>query len=364
MKIVKNIISITLPTILILLVVLELFFRFVIPASYIPIDFFAENDKMVSYSRAKEKGQITIGKFAKIRTRFRINNMGWNYPIDYYPVNGKELIAVIGDSYIEAFQVNVDKNYPFLLRDQLKNKYEVYAFGKSGAPLSQYLNISRYVNKYFNPDILIFNLVHNDFDESIQELNGINNKFLKVSINEAGTITETTPQPDYSTQQYRPFKRFIYKSAIVRYLYLNLHINGTLQRISNPHANSPLDTYEANINTADVKKNKELIIKVTNYLLSTIREENPDKRIIFMFDAPRANIYNNTLDRSNVLWMNEMMDTICAKHNIEYIDLTPLMQKDYQINNTKFNSDIDFHWNEYGHKLIANILYEYLERNN
>ena len=107
--------------------------------------------------------------------------MGWNYPIDYYPINDKKLIAVIGDSYIEAFQVDVDKNYPFLLREKLKNDYEVYAFGKSGAPLSQYLHISRYVNRHFDPDILIFNLVHNDFDESIQELYPGNTYFLKVS---------------------------------------------------------------------------------------------------------------------------------------------------------------------------------------
>ena len=44
--------------------------------------------------------------------------MHWNYPIDYYPVDEKKLITVIGDSYIEAFHVDADEKYPYLLREK------------------------------------------------------------------------------------------------------------------------------------------------------------------------------------------------------------------------------------------------------
>ena len=189
MKTLKNILFATLPSILVLLIILEAFFRIVIPASDPPRGFFDEKEKMYSFSNKKEKGVITIGRFAEIRVRWRINNMYWNYPIDYYPVDDKKLIAVIGDSYIEASQVNVGENYPYLLRGKLINDYEVYAFGMAGAPLSQYLHISRYVNRHFNPDILIFNLVHNDFDESIQELFPIDCHFLKLSIKKSSSST-------------------------------------------------------------------------------------------------------------------------------------------------------------------------------
>ena len=358
MKILKNFIFVTLPAIFILLIILEVFFRTVIPASDPPRGFFDEKEKMYSFSNEKEKGIFTIGRFAEIRTRWRINNMYWNYPIDYYPKNDKKLIAVIGDSFIEAFTVNVGENYPFLLREKLKNEYDVYAFGKSGAPLSQYLHICRYVNKHFNPEIIICNLVHNDFDESIQELNPNDYYFLQVAINDYDSITETIPRPNYSFAQYKPLKRLIYRSALFRYLYYNLNINSIMDNLFVPNKK-----YEANIDEDSVKRNKDLIIKATNYLVKTIRQENSDKRIIFVIDAPRDAIYNNTLNESSVLWIHKMMGTLCTKYNVEYLDLTSFMEEDFRDNKTRFNSDIDGHWNEYGHKFVATILYKYLKAN-
>lgn len=272
----------------------------------------------------------------------------------------KKLITVIGDSYIEAFQVDADENYPYLLKKKLKTDYEVYAFGISGAPLSQYLHISRYVNKYFNPDILIIDLVHNDFDESIYELNPQDFHWLQVSINEDDSITETIPYPNYSFQQYNPWKRLVYKSALFRYLYLNLKV----KRIHKKFMKNNIDAVEANIKVNATKKYEKLIFKATNYLVKTIREENSEKRIVFVFDAPRNTIYNNSLNESNVLWMHEMMKTICANNNVEYIDLTSFMKENYRISKIMFNSDLDGHWNEYGHKFVADILYEYLNNTN
>jgi hypothetical protein len=36
-----------------------------------------------------------------------------------------------------------------------------------GVPLSQYLQMARYVRIHFNPDIFVINVVHNDFAESL-----------------------------------------------------------------------------------------------------------------------------------------------------------------------------------------------------
>lgn len=349
----KNIIFITLPTFLLLLILSEIFFRVIIPSNDPPKSFFDEQEKMYTYDSSEKEGMITIGKFAQLRSDWHVNNMGWNYPIDYYPVQDKKLIVVIGDSFIEAFQVNTDENYPFLLREKLQPDYEVYAFGKSGAALSQYLHISRYVNRHFDPDILIFNIVHNDFDESIHELSPSRNYFLKLTMEEEGRIRETTPRPNYSSAQYQLWKRIIFKSALFRYLYFNLKIVAFRQNINE-------NKIEANIQTDNVIQNKEMIRKATNYLVKKICVENAGKRIIFIFDAPRSAIYDNALQESKVIWLHDMMARACEKNKAEYIDLTPLMQDDYRTNATKFNSDLDGHWNEYGHRFVANVLYHYL----
>lgn len=349
MKIPRNFFIISLPTVAVLLLILELFFRIVIPAAEFPGYIYNEKDKMFCSSNRKKNGLYTIGKLAQIRAKWRINNMHWNYPVDYYPVQQKKLIAVIGDSYIEAFQVDVDKNYPYLLREKLKTDYEVYAFGASGFPLSQYLHVSRYVNKYFHPSILIFNIVHNDFDESIYELHPSAYHFLQVSIDKNGLIKEIIPGPYYPV-----WGRVIAKSALLRYLSWNLHIGSNLGNLM-----AAYNKFEANICPEDVKKNKDLIFKGVNYLVKTIRDENREKRIIFIMDAPRSAIYRSELDK-RVLWINSAMKEICDNYKVEFIDLTPLMQQDYKINHKKFESELDNHWNEYGHNFVANVLYDYI----
>jgi len=354
----RNILFISLPTVLVLFLFLELFFRFVIPASDPPGDYFYDDEKMYSFSNKRETGLFTIGRFAEIKARWRINNMNWNYPIDYYPVQDKKLITVIGDSYIEAFQVDADKSYPFLLRNKLSSDYEVFAFGKSGAPLSQYLHISRYVNKHLNPDILIFNMVHNDFNESIYQLHPSRHYYLQLSYNEEqNSFSETIPRPNYSFEQFNTWKRVLYKSALFRYLYHNLNVsNIRLQFIVGRSDNE----FEANIDPVQMKNKQDLIHKATDHLIKTITEENNEKRIIFVFDAPRSSIYSNTLEESKVWWMYDMMKEICQKYNTEYIDLTDPMKEDFIKNGRKFNSELDGHWDEYGHEFVANILIDYL----
>jgi hypothetical protein len=361
MKTFKNVLLVTLPTILIAFIILEVFFRVVIPASDPPGGFFDENEKLYCLGSSQEEGLYTVGKFAEIRAKWRVNDTRWNYPIDYHAGNReKQLIAVIGDSFIEALQVDVDHNYPFLLRHSLEDDYEVYAFGVSGAPLSQYLHMSRYVNKHFNPDIVVFNLVHNDFAESISSLSPHYYYFLQVSIDDSGVITETTPRPNYSFAQYKPLKRLCYQSALFRYLYFNLKVNEMRRNIRTPKDKK----YEANIDIEDTNRHKELIFQSTEYLVNAIRAENEDKRIVFVINAPRDVVYDNASSDSQVLWIHEMLDTLCTRSGIELVDLIPLMSEDYRSNEKRFDSELDAHWNEYGHQFVSKVLYKQLMNNN
>jgi hypothetical protein len=355
----KNLIVVSIPAVLLLFIILEIFFRYVIVASDPPRTFFYENDKIYAYNNNRSDGIYSKGRFAEIKTRWHINNYGWNYPIDYYTKRDSNLVAIIGDSYVEAFQVDVDKNFSFLLRNKLSPRNDVYAFGISGAPLSQYLHISRYVNKKFNPDVLIFNLVHNDFDESLFEYYPQKKYFMQLyqdSVN--GGFLEKQPEPDYSRAQYRPlWQKIVYKSAFIRYLYLNLEVNNMLKK----SVSSPDDVhFEANTFTDELNQREKIIKLSTEYLVKTIKDENKERKIIFVFDAPRQAIYNNSLSKSDVVFLNEMMKELCDIYKIDYLDLTEPMQKSYNKNRRKFNSEYDDHWDEYGNEFVANEIYNFL----
>jgi hypothetical protein len=347
--ILKNILFISLPTLLFLLVPLELFFRLVIPAAEKPIAYFDEKNKMLrSSEKRRTEGLYTIGKYAQIRGHWRINNFGWNSVIDYEPAIGsrKRLIGIIGDSYVRSLQVDVDKSFIHLLRNKLHSEYEVYSFGHDGAPFSQYLHMSRYANNHFDPETLVFLIIHNDFDESVSQMVS-KPYFLQLSLEE-NRITETIPRKQKLFQ-------FLTYSAIFRYLYSNIHLSSIYFNLT-----QKTKKYNANIITDSLLKKKEIFLKTTNYLVKKIKDENPDKRIIFLMDAPRNDIYENRLETSNLLWLHEIVFNVCAKNELELIDLTNPFHIDYLKHHKRFNSEIDGHWNEYGHEKVAEILYHYL----
>jgi len=307
-KALKNFFQITFPTLIFLLLLLELCFRFIIPAAELPTDFFDEEELIYRFEAdSKEEGVFTIGKAAQQKGKWRLNNYGWNSTIDYTPQKEKPLIAIIGDSYIEAFQVDVDKAYPSLLRKEVSNDYDVYNFGKSGAPLSEYLNHSRYVNKHFDPDIFIFNIVYNDFDESVLKLNPSTKHMLTLNI-EDNVVTENPAQPNKSFKQYNWKKRMLFKSAFVRYLYINLHVDRTVRSFGRKESSDGERKFNGNIDVTKAEENKGLIVQSVDYILGKLQEENPVKRIIFVIDAPRNDIYNNTLENSSLLFLNEILE--------------------------------------------------------
>ncbi|MBK7338788.1 MAG: SGNH/GDSL hydrolase family protein [Saprospirales bacterium] len=354
-KTLKGLVFITLPTLIFIFVILELFFRYVIPAAEIPQGVFDENELLYRFdTTGQREGVYTMGKGAEMRGDWRINNHGWNAPNDYFQKKDKKLIAVIGDSFIEAMLIDIDKSYPFLLRDSLGSEYDVYAIAKSGAPLSEYLSYSRYANKYFNPDIFIFNVVHNDYDESILELNPSSGHRLTVNVGEEG-VTENVPvaNPDFSQFDWK--KRTLKKSAIFRYLYSNLNITKAISMMMEKKKEGQGDEqFNANVEVAKLLENKDAIDKAVGYILAKIKEENPGKKIIFIMDAPREDIYKGRLAESNVMFLHDILKDHCQKNGFVYHDLTQPMQEDYLKNKTRFNPELDAHWDEYGHRFVFN----------
>jgi len=340
----RNVLTITVPAVIVFLLLLELFFKFIVPSAYPPMAYFDEVE-LIYHHFPNQRGLMTFGSFAQQKAKYRINNHGWNSPIDYDERKQKTRIAVIGDSYIEAFQVDTEKSYPSLLREKVKNDFDVYSFGKSGAPFSEYLHFSRYVNQRYRPDILIFNIVHNDFNESIASFNPQDSEIMTLKLN-AGSISERIPAPNYSFQQYNWKKRLIMKSALIRYLFFNLKMKGALVSLKNrvktllPQRNIQAGIiYNANVEVNKVLAQKHQIEMAVDYIIGKIKEENSDKKVIFVMDAPRSDIYKNAIESSNLLFLHHMMEKYCAKYDIDLLDLTLPMKEDYRTNQTRFESE-------------------------
>jgi hypothetical protein len=96
----------------------------------------------------------------------RVNNAGFVNDQDYTR-EGPPLIAVIGDSFIEAQMVPYAESLHGRLAAALKDKFRVYSFAASGAPLSQYLAYAGHAVREYGARAVVINVVGNDFDESL-----------------------------------------------------------------------------------------------------------------------------------------------------------------------------------------------------
>src|SRR5262249_8028771 len=91
-----------------------------------------------------------------------VNNAGWVNNQDYRKDDPTPLIAVIGDSFVEAQMVPYGETMQGRLADALSGAFRVYSFAGSGAPLSQYLIWARHAVHDYGARAVVINVVVND----------------------------------------------------------------------------------------------------------------------------------------------------------------------------------------------------------
>ena len=322
---IKKILYLTIPTIIITFLILELVFHFLILSCELPDVIYDKENKIIKY-KENQTGFFSIGKFPSKGYEWKINNEGWNNKNNYYEAKNKFRVAVIGDSYVEAFQVNVDEHYPSIIQSNLPG-LEVYSFGISGAPLSTYYQMAKYISKKFNPDLFIINVVDNDFDESLYILR----------TRDVFTTFKNEESPIFVTPSGLNQKRLLNvlnMSSTFRYFYHNLKIFHKIKNKVLKKKNIPIDNSRSKNNLRDKVKQSMSVIVDSIYNISS-------KKLLFVVDGDRNNIYNN-LHEVN-FYKKDFFDVL-DKKSIEYVDLNNTFKNDYNKYSKKFNSNIDQHW--------------------
>lgn len=121
-----------------------------------PVFHFTPNRDFV-YSRDWDMALVNRG---------HVNNAGFVNDQDYHKDDSLPLLAVVGDSMIEAAMVPYRETVHGRLAKALAGKSRAYSFAASGAPLSQYLIWARHAVKEYGAKALLFSVISNDFDES------------------------------------------------------------------------------------------------------------------------------------------------------------------------------------------------------
>jgi hypothetical protein len=347
-RIIAKAILLLLPSSLLIILLLELFFRFVIPAAELPIRKFDEAHGVVHFDPEHPAGLFSRGRFAEIRARWRINDAGWNSAIEYRPRTarqpGRPLVAVVGDSFVNGFQVEANENLAAVMRARLGAGVDVYRFGMPGAPLSQYLQMSRYVSAKFEPEVLVFVVVHNDFDESLPELRSMPG-YLQVSPR-GNQFDEIAPRPPPGLGELPWWAH----SATARYLRITLR---SPLMLPGPRP-SRAERVKSNIRVDAVRAEQKLIRAATFDLVGRIARENADKAILFAMDAPRDDLYSG--QASGVAWLNRLLAEACAAHGLAFLDLSEVLGPHFEEHGERFEFAVDAHWNALAHGLVGDAL--------
>ena len=97
--------------------------------------------------KERQNGIYIRGKLPRwLNAEYSLNNYGFNSSKDYFFYKDlKPKIAIIGDSFVEGFQVDVTKSIGRLV-EQLNPNYEVYEFGLSGFNFFDYQELYQKYN--------------------------------------------------------------------------------------------------------------------------------------------------------------------------------------------------------------------------
>ena len=336
----------------VLAVVAEVFFRTVVPAASLPANYMDPRDDMVRFSTAwVTSGVNTQGRFGLHPATWHINNAGWNSPFDYTPASAKDKprIAVLGDSQIAGFSVNVNQHIDVDLHTLAGGSADVYAFGGSGWYLEQYVVLSRYVARLYAPDTYVVFIDWNDIAYSLRE-NGVQN-YYSWQITADGAGFKELPPPAYYYQSAR--SRMLRRSAIVRYLRNNL---GMTWGQGEP------TTSDVNLSAGGAAPQESatpspLIRGAARWMVSRLVAEHPGRSFVFVVDCDRTRIYRGDPTPGPRPEYQALLEAAKGYRNVHFLDLQPVFLRAYESNHRKFEGSDGSHWSAYGDAVIARALY-------
>lgn len=287
------------------------------------------------------------------RARKHVNNFGFLSEVDFVPLHTTPLLAVIGDSYVEASQVNDSKTFHGILRRQLADTARVYPFGVSGAALSSYLAYAQFARQNFAPTSLIVVVVGNDFDESWLRYKNAPG-FHYFSRADDGINLHRV---DYTPGMIRRVLRY---SAVVRYLRLNLQLEPKIpqlfrinEAIAAPrYVGNTASVYDADRLAAGYGAIERFLAQIS--AASGVRKD----RILIVLDGIRPQLYRNTNAAQGSYFglMRKRFLSEAQKTGIETLDLQTVFSQEFARRDERFEFKNDAHWNAQGHAVVAAAL--------
>ncbi|MET0154250.1 MAG: SGNH/GDSL hydrolase family protein [Candidatus Binatia bacterium] len=356
MRALRNLSLVSLPALLLTFAFLELVvLRLWVPVDDVPVERYDQPTGILRY-RPNQQGVTYPDRDIRNPVPFTVNADGWNSIHPHYDPgpSGKLRVAVVGDSYVAAFEVAPRASLAGQLEALLGQDHaEVFALGIRGAPLSEYLQIARYVVEKYRPDAVVIVIVHNDFDESYRLAPGrYTPAFLHLAV-DGENVEEIPPRP-YHEPALETWVRT--RSRTFRFLFYRLGLGSQQLRSLYGAAPGRPQQFEANVDVRGLAGEEEKMRRVAGYVFGQLArlERSSGTRFVLLMDASRDAIYGGRDPRETRAYvMNRIAAEASAGAGLTFVDLTSEFERDYRGHHLRFEFPHDGHWNARAQALAA-----------
>lgn len=305
----------------------------------------------------------------------RINSYGWrDKEWSLKKPNGICRIAVLGDSFVEAFQVESERTFLSLAEYQLNKyhnfRYELMNFGRSGFTQTDELLVLKNDVIPFNPDIVVlFFDVENDIDDISRETaSNLQRPFINISENGELTIDTTFAKtPEYRIRCY--FNLVKQNSALISLIFekYNLFRGQMRYRRKNILISRRAKTLPVKIiGSLGLCSDNPDPIYLKNYRLNKIlikymAEFCRERAIRFMLVTMANSAYIPEKEKKyksidptfNTNFFEDDLKNYSKLLKIEYLGLQRIFRNYYEKTGISLHWE---HWNYKGHKVVVDSL--------
>lgn len=305
----------------------------------------------------------------------RINNYGWRdkeWTLQKPPNTYR--IAVLGDSYVEAFQVESDRTFLAITEHQLKKehnlKVELMNFGRSGYTQTEELLVLKNYVKQFSPDmVVLFFLPGNDIEDvSRKTAPNLLRPFYHISENNELLLdTSFVERGEFKVKTYVNWLK--QRSALISLLCerYNLYKKQKRPKVHNMAMAEERETAPKKLEgSLSLCTNNPDGTYWENYqfnkvLIKTISKYCKENGIRFMLVTLDIDAYIPEVEREykiiestfNMNFFEDDLGDFAKSINAEYLGLQRIFRQSFE------NTGVSLHWGHWnydGHKVVADAL--------